>query len=86
MMFKMTKKYDPAYKVEVCKTIASGASTVAGMSRETRINDNTLYIWMKRYNENKEKAFWEAVIYCRKMKKWYGFGANAAICERKTKF
>ena len=51
----MTKKYDPAYKPEVCKPIASRAS--AATSRETGINDNTLYIWMKRYNENKEKPF-----------------------------
>jgi transposase len=56
-MFKMTKKYDPAYKMEVCKTVESGQATVAEMSRETGINENTLYIWMKRYRENREKPF-----------------------------
>jgi len=53
----MSKSYDPAYKLEVCKTIASGATTVASMSRETGINDNTLYKWLKRYRENKETPF-----------------------------
>jgi len=56
-MFKMSKKYDPAYKLEVCKTVASGHATVAEMSRETGISENTLYIWMKRYRENSEKPF-----------------------------
>ena len=53
----MSKKYDPAYKLEVCKTVESGAATVAEMSRETGISENTLYIWMKRYRENREKPF-----------------------------
>ena len=53
----MTKKYDPAYKIEVCKTVESGMATVVEMSRETGINENTLYTWMQRYRENREKPF-----------------------------
>ena len=53
----MSKKYDPAYKLEVCKSIDSGHATVAEMSRETGVSENTLYIWMKRYRENREKPF-----------------------------
>ena len=53
----MSKKYDPAYKLEVCKSVDSGHATVADMSRETGISENTLYIWMKRYRENREKPF-----------------------------
>ena len=53
----MSKKYDPAYKLEVCKSIESGHATVAEMSRETGISENTLYIWMKRYRENRDKPF-----------------------------
>ena len=53
----MTKKYDPAYKIEVCKTVDSGDATVAEISRETGINENTLYTWMKKYRTNQEKAF-----------------------------
>ena len=56
-MFKMSKKYDPAYKLEVCKSIESGHASVAEMSRETGITENTLYIWMKRYRENRDKPF-----------------------------
>jgi len=51
------KKFDPAYKLEVCKTVDSGHATVAEMSRETGISENTLYTWMKRYRENREKPF-----------------------------
>ena len=53
----MSKGYDPAYKLEVCKAVDSGAATVSEMSRETGISENTLYIWMKRYRENREKPF-----------------------------
>ena len=53
----MSKKYDPAYKLEVCKSIDSGNATVTEMSRETGISENTLYIWMKRYRENRDKPF-----------------------------
>jgi len=53
----MSKKYDPAYKLEVCQAVESGAATVAEMSRETGVNENTLYIWMKRYRENRDRPF-----------------------------
>ena len=53
----MSKKYDPAYKLEVCNTIESGTATVAEMSREIGISENTLYTWMKRYRENRDKPF-----------------------------
>jgi transposase len=53
----MSKKYDQAYKLEVCKSIDSGHATVPEMSRETNISENTLYIWMRRYRENRDKPF-----------------------------
>jgi transposase len=53
----MSKRFDPAYKLEVCKSIDSGHATVAEMSRETGIHENTLYVWMKRYRANQEKPF-----------------------------
>ena len=53
----MTKSYDPSYKLELCKTMDSGATTVARMSRETGINANTLYKWLKRYRASKETPF-----------------------------
>jgi transposase len=53
----MSKKYDPAYKLQICQTVESGTATVPELSRETGINENTLYGWMKRYRENREKPF-----------------------------
>jgi len=53
----MSKQYDPVYKLEVCKQITSGSATVAEINRETGISENTLYIWLKRYRENREKPF-----------------------------
>jgi transposase len=53
----MAKRFDPAYKLEVCKSIDSGHATVAEMARETGIHENTLYVWMKRYRENQDKPF-----------------------------
>jgi len=51
------KRYDPAYKLEICKTISSGTATVSELSRETGITENTLYNWMKRYRENQDTPF-----------------------------
>jgi len=56
-MSKKSKRYDPAYKLEICKSVESGLATVPELSRETGISENTLYIWMKRYRENREKPF-----------------------------
>ena len=56
-MGQLQKRYDPEYKIEVCKQIASGLATVAGISRETGVSENTLHQWMKRYRENKETPF-----------------------------
>jgi transposase len=53
----MSKKFDPAYKYEICKIVESGSSTVPELSRETGINENTLYGWIKRYRDNREKPF-----------------------------
>ena len=53
----MSKRFDPAYKLEVCKSITSGHATVAEMAREIGVNENTLYTWMKRFRENNEKPF-----------------------------
>ena len=53
----MSTRYEPAYKFEICKAVDSGSATVAEMSRETGISENTLYIWMKRYRENRNKPF-----------------------------
>jgi transposase len=53
----MAKAYDPAYKLEVCKQVESGSATVVEISRETGINENTLYGWLRRYRENNTLPF-----------------------------
>jgi transposase len=53
----MGREFDPAYKIEVCKQIESGNATVAELSRETGININTLYGWIRRYRQNSENPF-----------------------------
>ena len=53
----MSKKYDPAYKLEICKAVESGHATVVELSHETGISENTLYGWIKRYRENRDKPF-----------------------------
>jgi transposase len=53
----MSKVYDPAYKVEVCKQVESGNATVADISRETGVSENTLYGWLRRYRDNKVRPF-----------------------------
>ena len=43
-MSKKSKRYDPAYKLEICKSVESATATVAELSRETGLNkllDNT---------------------------------------------
>jgi transposase len=59
-MFKMgrgNKQYDPAYKAEICQALENKTATVAGMSRETGIPENTLRMWKRRYRDQKDKAF-----------------------------
>jgi len=56
-MVNKQKNYDPAYKIEICKQIATGQTSVAAMSRETVVSENTLHVWMKRYRENNETPF-----------------------------
>ena len=53
----MSKKFDPAYKLQICQSVESGTATVVELSRETGISENTLYGWVKRYRENKDKPF-----------------------------
>jgi transposase len=53
----MGKVYDQAYKKEICKRAVEGGEAVSAISREVGISENTLYGWVARYRENKEKPF-----------------------------
>ena len=56
-MFILSKVYDPSYKIEICKQVESGSATVAEISKETGISENTIYGWVRRYRKNQEKPF-----------------------------
>lgn len=53
----MGKIYDQAYKTEICKRTVEGGEAVSAISREVGISENTLYGWVARYRENREKPF-----------------------------
>ena len=53
----MGKTYDPAYKLEICKQVESGIATVPELSRETGVNENTMYSWMHHYRKNSHQPF-----------------------------
>ena len=53
----MTKKFDPAYKLQVCQSIESGTATAPEISQETGIPVSTVYGWMRRYKQNSAKPF-----------------------------
>jgi transposase len=51
------RTYDAAYKTEVCKRVEESGESVAAVSRETGVNENTVHSWLKRYRENKAAPF-----------------------------
>jgi transposase len=53
----MGQIYNAEYKSEVCKRVVDGGESVAALSRQIGISDNTLYTWVKRYRENNEHPF-----------------------------
>ena len=53
----MSKIYDAAYKMEVCKRAVDGGEAVAALARELGINENTIYAWVKRYRQNSKTPF-----------------------------
>lgn len=53
----MGKVYDVAYKNEICKRAVSGGMTVPQMSKETGINEQTLYTWVQKYRKSSETPF-----------------------------
>jgi transposase len=51
------RTYDSAYKTAVCKRVEEGGESVASVSRDTGVNENSLHSWLKRYRENKVTPF-----------------------------
>jgi transposase len=53
----MGKVYDAAFKTQVCRRVAECGETVASISRELVISENTVYTWMNRYRQNNVVPF-----------------------------
>jgi len=56
-MFIVARKFDPAYKLQVCQAIESGTATAPEISQETGIPVSTLYGWVRRYRKNSTRPF-----------------------------
>lgn len=48
------KRYDETFKKETVKYILENNKPVAQIARETGVNTNTLYSWIKKYSEQPE--------------------------------
>ena len=53
----MGKVYDSSYKTEVCKRVVDSGESVASVSRELGINENTLHTWVGKYRQNRVAPF-----------------------------
>ena len=53
----MKKTYDAAYKTEVCKRVVDDGESVASLSRELGVNENSIHSWLRRYRENSAAPF-----------------------------
>ncbi|WP_339164441.1 transposase [Siminovitchia sp. FSL W7-1587] len=48
------RRYDETFKKETVKYILENNKPVAQIARETGVNTNTLYSWIKKYSEQPE--------------------------------
>lgn len=48
------KRYDETFKKETVKYILENNKPVAQIARETGVNTNTLYSWIKKYSDQPE--------------------------------
>lgn len=51
------KKYDRDFKIQTVELVISKEKTVAQLSRELEISENTLYRWVSEYKEDPKNAF-----------------------------
>ncbi|MGI6086213.1 MAG: hypothetical protein ACOYIF_12415 [Acetivibrionales bacterium] len=52
----MAKKFDPAYKLEVCKQVESGAATIPEISKETGIHEKYSILMVKALSREQRYA------------------------------
>ena len=53
----MGKVYDKEYKEAVCKRVVGDEVSVASLSRELCISENTLHTWVRWYRQNSNTSF-----------------------------
>jgi len=53
----MGKVYDKEYKEAVCKRVVAEEVSMAALSRELGISENTLHTWVRRYRQNSKAPF-----------------------------
>jgi transposase len=53
----MGRIYNTEYKTEVCRRVVEGGETVAAVSREIGVNENSIHSWVKRYRQNSSQPF-----------------------------
>ena len=49
--------YDKEYKEAFCKRVMADDTSVAPLSREFGISENTLHTWVRRYRQNSNAPF-----------------------------
>jgi transposase len=49
--------YDKEFKISAVKLVVESGRSVASVARDLGISDNTLFIWKKKYLEDKTDAF-----------------------------
>lgn len=57
MVSKPKRVFDKAFKINTVKLILSKEKSVSELSRELKINVNTLHSWKKSYLKDEESAF-----------------------------
>lgn len=56
-MVERRKTYDKEFKLSAVKMVLEEGLSVAQVSRDLGINENSLHNWKKKYLEDKENAF-----------------------------
>jgi transposase len=51
------KRFDKEFKLSAVKIVSEGEEKAADVARNLNIKPNRLYLWIKNYSKNGEKAF-----------------------------
>ena len=51
------RRFDREFKISAVRMVTEGGHKAAEVARSLGINQNQLYLWKKKFSDNKEKAF-----------------------------